>query len=130
LDVPVQGVVADAKPSAGQVFDMPSQLSATSHCPADWRQMVVAGCFLSVQPGFIPSHLSSTSQTPADWRQTVPALPGVWTHCACSVPLLSTTWQLSIVQTSLSSQFALIQGFIWGVTVRGVQSHFDPVPAC
>ena len=43
LEVPVQDVVAEAKPSAGQAPDDPVQLSATSHCPAAARQMVVAG---------------------------------------------------------------------------------------
>jgi hypothetical protein len=41
FEVPVQAVVAGANPSAGQEPDEPVQLSATSHWPADSRQIVV-----------------------------------------------------------------------------------------
>jgi hypothetical protein len=40
--IPVQVVVFGWNPSAGQAPDVPVQLSATSHWPADARQMVVA----------------------------------------------------------------------------------------
>src|SRR5262249_37912420 len=42
FEVPVQAVVLGAKPSAGQPPDEPVHLSATSHSPADSRQVVVA----------------------------------------------------------------------------------------
>src|SRR5204863_41038 len=40
---PVQLAVATLKPSAGQALAVPVQLSATSHWPAESRQVVVAG---------------------------------------------------------------------------------------
>ena len=43
FEVPVQAVVAGWKPFAGQSTVEPVQLSATSHGPADGRQIVVAG---------------------------------------------------------------------------------------
>src|SRR6185369_14511681 len=86
----------------------------------------VVGFFRSVQPACVPSHTSGTSQTPLPGRHSVPALPGVNTH----TPTPFWTWQESRVQMSLSLQTLVAQGLICGVTVRGVQSHFDPVPAC
>src|SRR5262245_35390305 len=133
FEVPVQAVVEGAKPSAGQAPDVPVQLSATSQgLPFVPRQMVVDGLKPSAgQPGFIPSHVSGTSQTRLAGRHSVPALPGVKTHCPVFVPSgLVTTWQESFVQTSLSLQTLVAQGFNTFVTTRGVQSHFDPVPAC
>jgi hypothetical protein len=63
FDVPVQAVVAEANPSAGQSPDVPVQLSATSHSPAAARQMVVAGLKPSTQcPA--PSHESVPSHAP------------------------------------------------------------------
>ena len=41
FDVPVQVVDEDAKPSAGQAPELPVQVSATSHAPADGRQTLV-----------------------------------------------------------------------------------------
>ena len=40
------------------------------------------------------------------------------------------TSQESFVQTLLSLHVVTAQGFKFAVTMRGVQSHFDPVPAC
>jgi hypothetical protein len=54
----------------------PSQLSATSHAPAEGRQMVPAELRASDgQVVLVPSHVSAASQTPAEARQIVPALP-------------------------------------------------------
>jgi hypothetical protein len=39
----VHDVPLDTLPSAGQAVDVPVQLSATSHSPADGRQTVVVG---------------------------------------------------------------------------------------
>ena len=63
FEVPVHEVVAEAKPSAGQAPDVPEQLSATSHAPADARQTVVDGLYPSTQfPD--PSQESVASQPP------------------------------------------------------------------
>ena len=71
-ELPVQGVVAGAKPFAGQVTVVPVQLSATSHWPAEARQMVVDGFLASAGQSLVfPSQLSATSQSPADSLQMV-----------------------------------------------------------
>jgi hypothetical protein len=63
LEVPTQVVVAAWNPSAGQAPDDPVQVSATSHGPAESRQVVVAGTNPSTQwPA--PSQESVPSQTP------------------------------------------------------------------
>jgi hypothetical protein len=156
-----QTVVGAAKVSAGQAALVPVQLSATSHAPAEVRQISVAGLNTSAgQSLLIPSQTSAASQRSAETRQTVPlgarfvwqtpaalqvsakshapaasphtvpTLTGVETQTATSVPLLFCTSQLSAVQTLLSLQIVVAQGFNCGVTTRSVQSHFDPVPAC
>ena len=60
LEVPVQAVVAGWKPFAGQAPDEPVQLSATSHCPAEARQVVVAD-------------LKPSTQAPAPSQESVPS---------------------------------------------------------
>ena len=68
----LQAVPSATKPSAGQVAELPVQLSATSHWPADDRQTVLVGKNESAgQVAELPVQLSATSQTPADGRQTV-----------------------------------------------------------
>ena len=46
-ELPAQWVVADAKPSAGHAPEVPVQLSATSHWPADARQVTLAAWYAS-----------------------------------------------------------------------------------
>src|SRR3989442_642160 len=60
LEMPSQIVVTAWKPSAGQAPVSPVQLSATSHCPAEARQMVVAG-------------LKPSTQWPAPSQESVPS---------------------------------------------------------
>ena len=62
----MQWVVLDAKPSAGHAPDVPVQLSATSHCPADARHSKVAGWKTSTQVLLLPVQwsLASTSHAP------------------------------------------------------------------
>jgi hypothetical protein len=63
FEVPTQEVVEAWKPSAGQAPDVPVQLSATSHWPAEARQLVVDDWKPSTQlPA--PSQESVPSQTP------------------------------------------------------------------
>ena len=63
LEVPTQGVVAVWKLFAGQTPDVPVQLSATSHSPADARQIEVAARKPSTQwPA--PSQESDPSHAP------------------------------------------------------------------
>src|SRR5437764_441746 len=52
---------------AGQVFDEPSQLSATSHCPADGRHSAVL-LSSAGQAALDPVQFSAVSQTPAEAR--------------------------------------------------------------
>jgi hypothetical protein len=48
-ELPVQGVVADWKTSAGHAPEVPVQLSATSHWPAEARQVTLAALYASTQ---------------------------------------------------------------------------------
>ena len=66
-----QGVPAMAKPSPGQSTLEPSQLSSTSHGPADPRQTAVERASPG-QPGPLPSQLSAGSHGPADARHSPP----------------------------------------------------------
>src|SRR5207244_4615784 len=69
-----------AKPSAGQLSLVPSQVSARSQAPAAARHTLPAGCLASAgQLVLVPSQLSAASQAPAAARHTVPAWPaGCW----------------------------------------------------
>src|SRR5437867_3646965 len=58
------------KPSAGQLLPTPSQLSATSHAPAEGRQTAVL-LASSGQAALLPVQFSATSHVPATLRQTV-----------------------------------------------------------
>src|SRR5207253_4027950 len=69
-----QTVPAVTKSSAGQSFPCPSQLSATSHGPAEGRQAAVL-LASGGQAGLLPVQLSARSQTPANGRHSVPAGP-------------------------------------------------------
>ena len=60
----MQLVVAAAKLSAGQVPLVPVQLSATSHCPAELRQMVVADLKTSTHVLLVPEQWSAPSHAP------------------------------------------------------------------
>jgi len=50
----VQLVVLEANPSAGQTPDVPGQVSATSHCPAEARHSVALGWNASTQALSVP----------------------------------------------------------------------------
>ena len=50
----MQWVVLDAKTSAGHVPDVPVQLSATSHCPADARHSKPAAWKTSTHVLLVP----------------------------------------------------------------------------
>src|SRR5207253_1397342 len=86
-EAPVQCVVEGWKTSAGQPPESPGPPSATSHWPAEARQVVPLGLKASAgQTVLLPVQVSATSQSPAEARQTVPALPaGCWQ--ALLVPL-------------------------------------------
>src|SRR5262245_60752023 len=64
FDVPVQAVVDGWKASTGQSPDEPVQLSATSHWPAEARQMVVAGRKPSTEVLAVPEQESVPSHAP------------------------------------------------------------------
>jgi hypothetical protein len=63
-EAPAQVVAADAKPSAGHVPDVPVQLSATSHCPAESRQVKVFGWKTSTHVFAVPLQWSVPSHAP------------------------------------------------------------------
>src|SRR3989442_13234928 len=62
----MQCVVADWKASAGHVPEVPVQLSATSHWPAEARHVTVAASYTSTQTLLVPVQWSaaSSSHTP------------------------------------------------------------------
>ena len=53
-ELPVQCVLLEAKVSAGQVPEDPVHISATSHWPAEGRQVVVADLKTSTQVLLVP----------------------------------------------------------------------------
>ena len=53
-DAPVQLVLLEAKLSAGHAPELPVHISATSHCPADGRQVVVADLKTSTHLLLVP----------------------------------------------------------------------------
>ena len=70
----VQAVPTVTSTSPGQAALVPSQLSATSHSPAEARHRVPADFFASTgQALLLPVQVSATSQVPATARQLVPA---------------------------------------------------------
>ena len=62
--MPVQPVAAEAKASAGQAPEVPVQLSATSHWPAESRQTVPEDLKVSTQVLAVPLQWSASSQAP------------------------------------------------------------------
>jgi hypothetical protein len=60
----VQLVAPDWKPSPGQAPDDPVQLSATSHGPAEARQIVTADWKPSTHVSAVPLQWSDASHTP------------------------------------------------------------------
>src|SRR5437660_1595335 len=60
-DAPVQCVLLEAKASAGHVPEVPVQVSATSHCPAEARHVTVAAWYSSTQVLFVPEQWSAAS---------------------------------------------------------------------
>src|SRR2546425_9367859 len=93
--MPMQCVVADWKASAGHVPDVPVHISATSHWPAEARQVTLAALYASTQTMLVPVQWSagSSSHTPlcelpmqcvvADWKASAGHVPDVPSHvCA------------------------------------------------
>jgi len=99
-EAPVQLVDAEAKPFAGHAPEVPVQVSATSHWPAEDRHTVLEDANPSAgHVALVPVQLSATSQSPAAARHTVPALPAGCVHAgAPTVPL-----HTSVVHTLPSS---------------------------
>ena len=50
----MQLVALDLKPSAGHAPELPVHISATSHCPVEARQVVVAGLKTSTHVLLVP----------------------------------------------------------------------------
>jgi hypothetical protein len=74
----VQAVPLAFFASAGQLADVPVQVSAASHTSTAARQRVVEGRNPSAgQVTAVPLHVSATSHTPFAARQTVPLASGV-----------------------------------------------------
>ena len=70
-EAPVHAAVAGLKLFAGQALLVPSQLSGTSHWPAEGRHSVPAATLASAgQATLEPEQLSATSQTPAEARHS------------------------------------------------------------
>ena len=53
-EAPAQCVLLDLKLSAGHAPELPVHISATSHCPAEARQVVVAGLKTSTHVLLVP----------------------------------------------------------------------------
>ena len=61
----MQLVLLAAKLSAGHAPELPVHISATSHCPAEARQVVVAGSTTSTQLSLVPLQWSAASSSHA-----------------------------------------------------------------
>src|SRR5438876_253347 len=71
-EAPVQLVVLDLKPSAGHAPEVPVHISATSHWPAEARQVVVAGSNTSTHVLLVPLQWSAASSSQAPpWEAPV-----------------------------------------------------------
>ena len=86
FEVPTQAVVDGSKPSAGQEPELPVQLSATSHWPADARQIEVDARNPSTQtpepsqesvPSQAPPFDAPTQEVVADWKPSAGHAPDV-----------------------------------------------------
>ena len=62
--MPVQPVAAEAKASAGQAPEVPVQLSAKSHWPAEPRQTVLEDLKVSTHVLLVPLQWSASSHAP------------------------------------------------------------------
>src|SRR5439155_15204029 len=60
-EAPMQLIAPEANPSAGQAPEVPVQVSATSHWPAEARQTVEAGLNVSTQVLLVPAQWSPGS---------------------------------------------------------------------
>src|SRR5207245_4431679 len=64
-ELPMQCVVVDWKASAGHVPDVPVHVSATSHWPAEARQVTLAALYASTQTLLVPVQWSAASLSQA-----------------------------------------------------------------
>jgi len=78
----------DWNASAGHAAEVPAQISATSHAPADARHVVEAGRKTSSgHLADMPVQTSARSQSPAAARQVVPAATSTSTGQSLDVPV-------------------------------------------
>src|SRR6185436_17429863 len=62
-ELPAQLVSLEAKPSAGQEPEEPVHISATSHWPAEGRQVTVGAWYSSMQVLAVPEQWSAASSS-------------------------------------------------------------------
>jgi len=134
----VQLVDADAKPSAGHAPDVPVQVSATSHWPAEDRHTVLEDAKPSAaHVALEPVQFSATSQSPAAARQTVAEDLKVSAGQVALVPV-----QFSATSQSPAAARHTVPAFPAGCVhagaltvplhmsvVHGLPSSVQPVPA-
>ena len=94
VDVPVQLAELGWKPSAGQAPDVPVQVSATSHGPADARQVKVDPWKTSIHVLLDPEQRSAPSHAPpfdvpvqlavAGWKPFAGQAPDVPVHVSAT----------------------------------------------
>ena len=78
MPVEARQVVIPMKPSAGQLPEVPVQVSATSHGPATPRHVVVFEANPSTGHAAMPAtQVSATSHIPEEGRHTPPAIAGI-----------------------------------------------------
>src|SRR5207247_4440050 len=133
-DAPVQCVLLAAKASAGHVPEVPVQLSATSHWPADARQVTLAALYASTQTLLVPVQWSagSSSHTPpsdvpmqcvvADWKASAGHVPEV------PVQLSATShWPAEARHVTTAASYASTQTLLAPVHwTAGSSSHTPP----
>src|SRR5947199_91115 len=129
----MQCVLLAAKASAGHVPDVPVQVSATSHCPADSRQVTLAASYASTQALLVPVQWSagSSSHTPpsdvpmqcvvADWKASAGHVPEV------PVQLSATShWPAEARHVTVAASYTSTQALLVPVQWSAASSSHTP----
>ena len=116
----MQLVDAEAKPFAGHAPDVPVQVSATSHWPADARHVTVAAWYTSTHALLVPVQWSagSSSHTPlcelpmqcvvADWKASAGHVPDVPVHVSATSHCPAEARQVTLAALYASTHVLLL----------------------
>src|SRR5438309_1918600 len=130
----MQCVLLVGKASAGHVPDVPVHISATSHWPAEGRQVTLAALYASTQTLLVPVQWSagSSSHTPlcdvpmqcvvADWKASAGHVPDVPVHISAT-----SHWPAEGRHVTVAAWYASTQTLLVPVQwSAGSSSHTPP----